>query len=175
MIRAVVLRAGDGEHAVSLAIRDGMLGGTLDGRPIPVLRVSRNGAALVLSRAEGPLRVVVARDGARLLVHCAGSVHEFEIADGAGPRRERAGRRHAGDEPFAVSPMTGTLAEIPVKPGDPVAKGGTLAVVEAMKMQFVVRAPRDIVVKAVPAQAGRPVEIGQVLVEFEAAPAEGMP
>ncbi len=42
-------------------------------------------------------------------------------------------------------------------------------VVEAMKMQYVVRAPRDLVVRAVKAEPGRPVDIGQVLVEFEAA------
>jgi biotin carboxyl carrier protein len=35
-----------------------------------------------------------------------------------------------------------------------------------MKMQFVVRAPRDVVVRAVPAAAGSPVDIGAVLVEF---------
>jgi len=34
-------------------------------------------------------------------------------------------------------------------------------------MQFVVRAPRDVVVRSVKAEPGRPVEIGAVLVEFE--------
>jgi len=57
--------------------------------------------------------------------------------------------------------------QVPVKAGDAVAAGGTLAVVEAMKMQFVVRAPRDVVVKAVRLSPGQAVDIGAVLVEFE--------
>ncbi len=66
--------------------------------------------------------------------------------------------------------MTGVVASVPVKAGDAVPAGGTLVVVEAMKMQFVVRAPRAVVVKSVAAVAGKPVEIGAVLVEFEELP-----
>ncbi len=166
-----VLREGGREHAVSLALRDGVLRGTVDGKPVADTRVDRRGAVLLLGSGASRVRAVVARDGDRVLVHCGGRVHEIEIAGAAGPRREKGARRsHGVDDPFVASPMTGTVAEVPVKAGDAVAKGGTLAVVEAMKMQFVVRAPRDVVVKGVRVAPGQPVDIGAVLVEFEGSP-----
>ncbi|MCK6480144.1 MAG: hypothetical protein L6R43_08320 [Planctomycetes bacterium] len=165
-----ILRDGEGERAVSATLGGGVLRGTVDGRAFADAAVERRGDGLLLVRGRAPSRAVVARDGNRVLVHLDGRVHEFELMDGTKRRRDRGGKRlHAGDEPWIGSPMTGTVASVAAAPGDRVAKGGTLVVVEAMKMQFVVRAPRDVVVKAVPAAAGRPVEIGQVLVEFEEA------
>jgi len=162
-----VLREGGRDRVVSLTLKDGVGRGTVDGEPVGDLAVERRGAGLLLRRGGAPLRAVAAVDGDRVLVHLGGRVHEVEVA-GSAARREKGGKRaHAGDDPFVASPMTGTVVEIPVKPGDAVPKGGTLAVVEAMKMQFVVKAPRDVVVKAVPAEAGKPVDIGAVLVEFE--------
>ncbi len=164
------IRDGDRERAVSVTLVDGVLRGTLDGAPFEDLPAARRGAALLLGGGPAFSRAVVARRGDRVLVHLDGKVREFELADGTRRRRERGGKRlHAGDEAWIGSPMTGTVASVAVKAGDAVPKGGTLVVVEAMKMQFVVRAPRDVVVKAVPAEAGKAVEIGQVLAEFEEA------
>ncbi len=161
-------RDGGADHAVSLTLREGVLRGTHNGHPIHDMRVERRGGGILLGLGGTTARVLVARDGDRFLVHLNGHVHELVLVDGTARRRENGGRRlHAGDEPWVASPMTGTVAAVPVKPGDAVAAGGTLAVVEAMKMQFVVRAPRDVIVKAVNAVPGRPVEIGTVLVEFE--------
>jgi biotin carboxyl carrier protein len=164
-----VLRGNEREHAVSVTVKDGTLRGTADGQPVAATAVERRGAALLLGTGPAEtVRAVVARDGARVLVHLRGRVHEFEIGGAAARTRTAGGKRHhAADEPWIASPMTGTVASVAVKPGDRVAAGGTLAVVEAMKMQFVVRAPRDVVVKAVKAEAGRPVDIGAVLLEFE--------
>ena len=163
------LREGDHEHAVSVTVRDGVLRGTQDGQPVRDMTVERRGAVLLLGRGSGEFaRAVVARDGSRVLVHLDGRVHEMEVVDGSQRRRERPGKRlHAEDEPWIASPMTGTVSAVPVKPGDRVPAGGTLVVVEAMKMQFVVRAPREVVVRAVNAAPGRTVDIGAVLVEFE--------
>ena len=174
------LRERGRDHVVSLTLRDGVLRGSHDGLPIHDMAVERRGSVILLVRtgAGGGVgvaaRAIVARDGDRILVHLDGRVHEFALVDASRQRREKGGRRlHAADEPRVVSPMTGTLAEVPVKPGDAVPRGGTLAVVEAMKMQFVVRAPRDVVVRALRAEPGRPVDIGQVLVEFEPEPVAG--
>jgi biotin carboxyl carrier protein len=166
-----VLRGEGREHLLLVTLRDGTLRGTADGSPVPDTAVERRDGLLLLARGREAARAVVARDGSRVLVHLHGRVHEFEIADGSAPAREKSGRRlHAGDEPWIGSPMTGTVVRVAVAPGDRVPSGGTLAVVEAMKMQFVVRAPRDVVVKAVPVKAGQPVDIGAVLAEFEGEP-----
>ena len=65
------------------------------------------------------------------------------------------------------SPMPGLVVAIPVAVGQEVKTGETVAIIEAMKMQNILKAERDGVVKAVSAKAGDPVAADDVLVEFE--------
>ena len=71
-----------------------------------------------------------------------------------------------GDDPFAASPMTGIVLKMNVSAGDSVQAGRVLCVVEAMKMEFAIEAPRDVVIADTPAATGDRVDIGQVLVTF---------
>ncbi|HYD27288.1 acetyl/propionyl/methylcrotonyl-CoA carboxylase subunit alpha [Brevundimonas sp.] len=64
------------------------------------------------------------------------------------------------------SPMPGLVVAIPVAVGQEVKTGETVAIIEAMKMQNILKAERDGVVKAVSAKAGDPVAADDVLVEF---------
>ena len=66
------------------------------------------------------------------------------------------------------APMPGMVINILVKPGDSVKKGDPILVLEAMKMENLIKAPGDAVVRSVPAEKGRPVEKGQLLVSFDA-------
>jgi 3-methylcrotonyl-CoA carboxylase alpha subunit len=63
--------------------------------------------------------------------------------------------------------MPGRVIAVKVAPGDTVMKGDELLVVEAMKMENAVRAPREGRVKSVSAQVGDMVSPGVVLVELE--------
>ena len=65
------------------------------------------------------------------------------------------------------SPMPGLVVSIPVTVGQEVKAGETVAIIEAMKMQNILKAERDGMVKAVSAAAGDPVAADDVLVEFE--------
>lgn len=65
------------------------------------------------------------------------------------------------------SPMPGLVVSIPVEVGQEVKSGETVAIIEAMKMQNILKAERDGVVKAVSAKAGDPVAADDVLVEFQ--------
>jgi biotin carboxyl carrier protein len=64
------------------------------------------------------------------------------------------------------APMPGLVLNVLVKPGDAVKKDEPLLVLEAMKMENVIRAPGDAVVNTVPAEQGKAVEKGQLLVGF---------
>ena len=66
-----------------------------------------------------------------------------------------------------LSPMPGTVISINVKDGDVVAEGSEVAIVEAMKMQNVLRAPRAGVIKKVHVVAGQSVAGEEILVEFK--------
>ena len=66
-----------------------------------------------------------------------------------------------------VSPMPGLIVSVEVEPGREVKAGETLMVIEAMKMQNILKAERDGVVKTVGPKAGDSVAADEVLVEFQ--------
>jgi len=68
---------------------------------------------------------------------------------------------------FLLSPMPGLLTEIAVSPGQEVKAGEKLAVIEAMKMENVLRAENDTVVKALLAKAGDSLVVDQPIIEFQ--------
>jgi propionyl-CoA carboxylase alpha chain len=68
---------------------------------------------------------------------------------------------------FLLAPMPGLLTRLEVKAGDKVEAGQPVAVVEAMKMENILRAEKSAKVKATPAKAGDSLAVDQVIVEFE--------
>ena len=68
---------------------------------------------------------------------------------------------------LVLSPMPGLVVDIPVVEGQEVKSGETVAIIEAMKMQNILKAERDGKVKSVKFKAGDPVAADDVLVEFE--------
>src|SRR5471032_1767321 len=67
---------------------------------------------------------------------------------------------------FLLSPMPGLLASVAVSEGQEVKAGEALAVVEAMKMENVLRAVQDGTVKTLHAKAGDSLKVDQKIVEF---------
>ena len=67
---------------------------------------------------------------------------------------------------FLLSPMPGLLASVAVKEGQEVKAGVALAVVEAMKMENVLRAAQDGTVKVLHAKAGDSLKVDQKILEF---------
>jgi propionyl-CoA carboxylase alpha chain len=68
---------------------------------------------------------------------------------------------------FVLSPMPGLLVEVSVQPGQKVQAGERVAVIEAMKMENVLFAAQDGVVKKVVAAKGESLTVDQMIVEFE--------
>ncbi len=69
---------------------------------------------------------------------------------------------------FVLSPMPGLLVNVAVTPGQKVQAGERVAVIEAMKMENILFAAHDGVVKKVMASQGESLSVDQVIVEFEA-------
>jgi propionyl-CoA carboxylase alpha chain len=67
---------------------------------------------------------------------------------------------------FLLSPMPGLLASVAVSEGQEVKAGEALAVVEAMKMENVLRAVQDGTVKTLHAKPGDSVKVDQKILEF---------
>ncbi|MFN9849512.1 MAG: acetyl-CoA carboxylase biotin carboxylase subunit [Alphaproteobacteria bacterium] len=75
-------------------------------------------------------------------------------------------KKAADTSKMVLSPMPGLVVSIDVAQGQSVRTGEVVAVLEAMKMQNILRAERDGVVKAVSVKSGDSVAADEVLVEF---------
>jgi len=77
------------------------------------------------------------------------------------------GGAHPDDQLALASPMPATVASIHVAPGQAVEPGDLLVMLEAMKMELPIRAPRAGRVKALACRQGDLVQPGVPLVELE--------
>ena len=68
---------------------------------------------------------------------------------------------------FLLSPMPGLLVSLAVAEGQEVKAGQELAIVEAMKMENLLRAERDGKVAKLHAQPGDSLAVDQAILEFE--------
>jgi propionyl-CoA carboxylase alpha subunit len=68
---------------------------------------------------------------------------------------------------YLLCPMPGLIVSVAVSEGDEVKAGQVLAVVEAMKMENILRAEKDATVKSVSAAAGDSLMVDAVILEFE--------
>jgi propionyl-CoA carboxylase alpha chain len=125
-----------------------LFSGTINGQEIHV-QVERTNQTLRLLHAgsESQVKVVTPR-AAKLLTH---------MPVKAPPDMSK----------FLLSPMPGLLVSVAVKPGDEVKAGEELAVLEAMKMENMLRAERDGVVAKVNFEPGANLAVDDKIMEFE--------
>jgi 3-methylcrotonyl-CoA carboxylase alpha subunit len=182
-------RAPQGAAASPWSQADGWRAGGTPGQAIGLRapgfrrwRASRHGAELELAGDGETIRGRVSDLGAL----------RFAVDAGAGPReleviRDQDRLQIVGDDATEIglapawpfersaedadahpsSPLPGRVVELRVKPGDAVARGDVLAVVEGMKMQHAIRAGRAGRVAHVLARAGELVEAEAVLFDIE--------
>jgi len=122
------------------------------------------GVELALTIDGGGRRAVVVRQGDRVLVAVDGRAHAFGL--GEAPRRASA----AAGASVVVAPMPGKVVRVLVSAGDRVEAGEALVVLEAMKMETMLRAEIAGTVSAIGAEPGVMVDAGVVLVELAPPP-----
>jgi len=140
---------GDITHEVRSSWRPGqaLFRGSVDGRAVTI-QVDRDGIGYILTYRgiAVPLKVLPPRTAALLAA--------------MPPKAE------AGPSRSLLAPMPGLLISVMVKEGQDVKAGEELAVVEAMKMENVLRAERDAKVAKIRARAGDSLAVDQVILEF---------
>ena len=141
-----------GEKSVKIASNwvPGMpiLNASIDGKDIAI-EVDRNSLGWTLTTDGVAKHVrVLSRRGAELLA----KMPEKEAPD---------------TSKFLLCPMPGLVVSVAVEVGDEVKAGQALAVVEAMKMENILRAEKDATVKSVSAAAGDSLAVDAVMMEFE--------
>jgi propionyl-CoA carboxylase alpha chain len=121
--------------------------GRIDGRSV-VVQVDRDGIGYRLSHGGAQLKLQVLSPRAAAL---AGHMLEKVAPDMS---------------KYLLSPMPGLLVSLVVQEGQEVKAGQELAVVEAMKMENLLRAERDAKVAKLHAKPGDSLSVDQVIVEF---------
>ncbi|OWK29131.1 acetyl-CoA carboxylase biotin carboxylase subunit [Sphingomonas mucosissima] len=157
----------------------------IDGRDFAVTHgggaLTVDGEAMALSHDYAPGRTSVrllvedewvtvqaARTRTGFILRTRGARHEVRAL----PQRIAAYARHLREENAQedrkqiIAPMSGLLVRLDVRAGDAIVAGQALGVIEAMKMENVLRAPGDGTVAAVRAAAGQSVATDQVLVDL---------
>jgi 3-methylcrotonyl-CoA carboxylase alpha subunit len=125
-------------------------------------RASADGAiAATLGERRFPAAVVA--NGDRRHVFVAGRAHALALVDLFGV----SGAEHDEEGAGLVAPMPGKVIALLAAPGAAVEKGAPLLVLEAMKMEHTISAPRAGTVKAFRVAAGEQVSEGAELVDFE--------
>ncbi len=75
-------------------------------------------------------------------------------------------KKVADTSKFLLCPMPGLVKSLYVAEGQEVKAGDPLAMVEAMKMENVLRAERDVTVKTIKAKEGDSLAVDAVIIEF---------
>jgi biotin carboxyl carrier protein len=101
-------------------------------------------------------------EGDVVWVALGGEVFEVHV-DRAGDDAKARSRGHEG----LSAPMPATVVRVLARQGTAVSMGDALVILEAMKMELPIRAPRDGVVSAVHCREGDLVQAGVVLVDME--------
>ena len=143
---------------------------TLDGTTRQILTAWTPGDGLFEAKIDGAgLTVQIDRAGAALTLFRAGAATEMRVVSRVvGSLAQLMPVKTPPDlSKFLLSPMPGLLVSIAVSEGQAVKAGEELAVVEAMKMENVLRAERDGTVKKIAAIARESLAVDQVIIEFE--------
>ena len=133
-------------------LMDPIYTGTLNGEPIS-MQIERSGKSMVYD-------VVYAGLPMKVRILSESSATHFAKMPSKSPL-DLSG--------YLLSPMPGLLISVAVTPGQSVKAGEVLVVMEAMKMENVLRSERDAVVKEVLVEPGNTLQVDQPIIEFEAA------
>ncbi len=162
-----------GDHHLSASVsahEGGRLVAIDGGEPIDVTGDFRAGDPLFAARIGGePFTTGVARDGAAWRLTAHGASHRVRVYR---PRVAELARHMIEKLPpdtskFLLAPMPGLLTRLNVAVGDKVEAGQPLAVVEAMKMENILRAEKPATVKAVNFGPGESLVVDAAILEFE--------
>jgi len=166
-----IVRIAGEEHKVRIKP---YVGGTLavtdDGDLVDIVGRWKPGQRLLSVVIDGRHRIVqVRRVGRNWELQTRGASHKVQVLS---PHVANLAKHMIEKVPpdlsrLLLAPMPGLLTKLDVAVGDKVEPGQPVAVMEAMKMENILRAPKAATVKATPAKEGDSLAVDQVIVEFE--------
>ena len=149
---------------VSITRTGEQYGCQFDLQQLDIQLIAQNGNEWIVDLGQGPERMVVAQIGERTEIF----VRKQRVVATVYDTRKLALRMMdfaGGNE--VVSPMTGRVVSVAVESGNTVEKGDVVVIVEAMKMENPMKAPRSGVVSEVCVNVGDVVDVNAVLIKLE--------
>ncbi|MGY8669310.1 biotin/lipoyl-containing protein [Bradyrhizobium sp. UFLA05-109] len=129
--------------------------------PVSFSHLFEGSGTLAIASDSVPVKFAI--DGDILHLHIRGRTHVLRYRD---QLRTLACLDEQANHLVARAPMPGVVIAIKVSRGDVVSAGATLMLVESMKLEFVVRAPRGGVVERIHFAVGESFERDSALVTF---------
>nr|WP_276589102.1 MULTISPECIES: acetyl/propionyl/methylcrotonyl-CoA carboxylase subunit alpha [unclassified Sphingomonas] len=161
-----VVRIGGADHAVSVST-DGI---TVDGEAIDLDLEYTPGDRMVAAQVgDAALSVRIQRTRGGFALTTRGATQAARVLPAhVAPYAQHLIEKVPPDlSRFLLAPMPGLLVRLDVSVGDKVEAGQALAVVEAMKMENILRSQKTATVKSVSASAGESLAVDQVILELE--------
>ncbi|MBV9889527.1 MAG: ATP-grasp domain-containing protein, partial [Rhizobacter sp.] len=162
-LRRLGFRHGETMREVDVAALPGGWQLSLDGTTTTASARMAGDGAIAATLGDRRFCAAVVASGERRHVFVAGRAHAFALVDLFGV----SGAEHDEEGTGLVAPMPGKVIALVAVPGAAVDKGAPLLVLEAMKMEHTINAPRAGIVKAFRVAAGEQVSEGAELVDFE--------
>ncbi len=108
-------------------------------------------------------------DSKTMTLEVNGNKYKIQIKDSYDQLVKKLGFASANNQKLKniKAPMPGLIIDILVEPGQSIQKGDPLLILEAMKMENVLKAVGEGVVKAVSFTKGMAVDKGQIMIEME--------
>jgi biotin carboxyl carrier protein len=155
---------GNNQYTIMLEKYDMKYRVTIDDAAYDITDVVLHENVVSCTRGGALCTTYVVENRNKLHVACGSDHYVFDIDTGVSSRTPGSTVQR-GDS--VCSPMPGLVVKIPVAVGDQIAAGTILAIVEAMKMQNELLAPRDGIVKSINFKEGDQVDALQPIVELE--------
>ncbi|MBD8892008.1 acetyl/propionyl/methylcrotonyl-CoA carboxylase subunit alpha [Roseibium litorale] len=133
-----------------------------NGSPQTYEIVSVSGSTITFERNGVRQTAALAEETGSITIFMGGHAYRVGLADHLSDNEETGS---ASDQ--IIAPMPGLVKVLSAKPGDTVSAGQALVVLEAMKMEHTLKAPRDGVVANVLAAEGEQVQDGAILLALE--------
>jgi propionyl-CoA carboxylase alpha chain len=166
-----VVRVGGITHEVVIDARaEGVLARVDGSDPVELIGRWVPGQLRFRGTVDGRRRIVrIARAGRGWLLTTRGASHKVQVypAHVADLTRHMIEKVPPDLSRFLIAPMPGLLTALHVDEGDKVEAGQPLAVVEAMKMENILRAQKAATVARVAARPGESLAVDAVILEFE--------
>jgi propionyl-CoA carboxylase alpha chain len=164
-----VVIMGKSHHLTHVDLEDTGADVVIDGKKHRFDTTTRPGARLIEGKFDGEpfaVKIKTAPEGYTLRLRGVTARAMVATPRGANLYKKIPEKQKADTSKLILSPMPGLVISIDAKPGQDVKAGEGVAVVEAMKMQNIIRAERDGVVAKVNVAAGASVAADEVMIEL---------